>query len=195
MTGYTQDELDDIQAKWSLRFPPDLVALYRERRLVIDHPEHAYMNSFDWLTEPDKKIRDALDWPLEGFLFDVAHGLWWPEWGGMPETLPERREKFLAIFAEAPKLIPISGHRCIPETPHEAGNPVFSVWQMDVICYGADLAHYIRHEMLTDWDAEADWPPIKTIPFWSRAVAFNNERFASGRGFAFFNKDGVLPTT
>jgi hypothetical protein len=64
---------------------------------------------------------------------------------------------------------------------------------MDTIYYGADLAHYIRHETRLDWDDEAEWPPIKTIPFWSRAVAFNAERFTSGRGFAFFNRNSVLP--
>src|SRR5213078_4455823 len=120
-----------------LRLPPDLVALYHERRRVIEPPEYDYMRSFDWLTESEQKIRDAINWPLEGFLFDVDHGLWWPEWGDMPKGLEERREKLRAIFATAPKLIPIYGHRCIPETPHEAGNPIFSVWQMDTICYGA----------------------------------------------------------
>lgn len=118
MGGYTQTELDDIQAKWNFCFPPDLVELYRERRRVMDH-------SFDWLTESDEKIQAAIDWPLEGFLFDVDHGLWWPEWGEMPEAPKERRGKFRAIFSAAPKLIPIFGHRCIPETPHESGNPVF----------------------------------------------------------------------
>jgi hypothetical protein len=191
MAGYTQTELDDIQAKWGLRFPPDLLALYRERRRVIDHPQFDYMRSFDWLTEPDDKIRSAIDWPLEGFLFDVEHGLWWPEWGEIPEALDERREILRSVFATAPKLIPIYGHRCIPETPHEAGNPVFSVWQMDVIIYGADLEDYIRREMTPG--ASGHPPPAKQIPFWSRAVDFNNNRFSGGGSFKFFNQGGVLP--
>ena len=42
----------------------------------------------------------------------------------------------------APKLVPIAGHRFIPEAPHEEGNPVFSVHQTDIIYYGRDLAEY-----------------------------------------------------
>jgi hypothetical protein len=190
MSGYTQAELDDIQAKWNLRFPPDLVDLYRQRRRVIEHAEIKF-SSFDWLTDPEERIRAAIDWPLEGFLFDADHGLWWPEWGEMPGASDERHEKMRAIFSAAPKLIPIYGHRCIPETPYESGNPIFSVWQMDVIVYGADLQDYVRHELSPGLNDPL--PPVKEIPFWSRAVAFNNDRFANGASFSFLNKGGVLP--
>ncbi|HEY0105226.1 MAG TPA: hypothetical protein VGB91_04020 [Rhizomicrobium sp.] len=190
MSGYTPTELDDIQAKWDLRFPPDLVVLYRERRRVVADEKYG---SLDWTDTPDEKIRDALGWPLEGFLFDIRQGLWWPEWGDMPAGLDLRAEKLRAIFAEAPKLIPVCGHRYIPDTPHESGNPIFSVWQMDVIHYGANLDHYAGRENRVTLNADSEWPPLKPIPFWSRAVAFNNERFADGGGFAFLNRDGVLP--
>lgn len=190
MTGYTQSELDGIQAKWRLRFPPDLVALYRERRRVIDDPR---FGSLDWLEAEDALIRRALDWPLKGFLFDVENGLWWPEWGAMPEALPAREARLREIFAAAPKLIPVCGHRYIPEAPHGAGNPVFSVYQMDVIVYGADLAHYVMRENRFNPIFDEEWPPIKDVPFWSRAAEFSNQRFAGGGGFAFLDKDGVLP--
>jgi hypothetical protein len=190
MPGYTQTELDDIQAKWDLRFPPDLVALLRTRRKVIEDERYG---SLDWLGAPEEKIRDALAWPLEGFLFDVEQGLWWPDWGEMPEALPAREEKLRAIFAEAPKLIPVCGHRYIPETPHESGNPIFSVYQMDVIHYGANLEHYVAQENVAAHEAQTPWPPLKPIPFWSRAVAFNQGRFDDGGSFEFFNKDGILP--
>ncbi|MBV9989999.1 MAG: SMI1/KNR4 family protein [Alphaproteobacteria bacterium] len=189
MAGYTQSELDDIQAKWGLRFPPDLVALYRQRRKVIETPG---FDSFDWLAADDATVRDALDWPLGGFFFDVGHGLWWPEWGPMPEENSAREARLREIFAQAPKLIPVCGHRYIPETPHEAGNPVFSVYQMDVIVYGADLADYIVHEN-TVGPRIFETPPAKMIPFWSRAVEFNNQRFASGVGFACHNRNDVFP--
>ena len=62
---------------------------------------------------------------------------------------------------------------------------------MDVIVYGANLQDYVRHELTPGLDDPL--PPVKKILFWSRAVAFNNDRFANGAGFNFFNKDGVLP--
>ncbi len=45
-----------------------------------------------------------------------------------------------------PTLIPIYSHRYIPEQPHTAGNPVFSVYQTDIIYYGSDLISYLVHE-------------------------------------------------
>jgi hypothetical protein len=170
MVGYTQTELDGAQAKWSLRFPPDLIAILRERRGVIENEA-----SFDWIKSPDSVIRDSLDWPLESFWFDVQHNnAWWPDWGEKPTKPKQQYEKLGTIFAEAPKLIPVFGHRYIPEEPIEAGNPVFSVYQMDVIIYGANLEDYIYRETESHANRTArPWPPIKPIRFWTRAVEYN----------------------
>ena len=96
--GYTQSELDVAQAKYGLVFPPDLLALLRDRRPVL---------AYDWRSD-DKEIREMLKWPLEGLLFDVENNaLWWPEWGDRPGT-PEARSKVVTkVVNEAPKLIPL----------------------------------------------------------------------------------------
>jgi hypothetical protein len=195
MSGYTQGELDGIQAKWNLRFPPDLVELLKCRRKVIDLD--GKVGSFDWLEETDETIRDALEWPFQGFLFDVQNSLWWPEWGEMPIDLEQREGRLRSIFLSAPKLIPVYGHRYIPEEPFERHNPIFSVYQMDVIHYGANLEDYIMRETKPDGTGSCPQPGdpgVKRIPFWTRAVEFNNERFQNGGSFAFFNKDGILPS-
>jgi hypothetical protein len=78
-----------------------------------------------------------------------------------------------AIVNAAPRLIPLIAHRYIPDAPHEAGNPVFSVMQADTIYYGADLADYFRREFAarpTDLDPVGD---VRFIPFWSELVARN----------------------
>lgn len=160
------------------------MALYLERRSVIPG------DTFDWIGTPAHQIRDMIGWPLEGFLFDVRAGLWWPDWGERPERVPDAEDKFRAIFATAPKLIPLHGHRYLPQEPYESGNPVFSVWQMDIIHYGANLAHYVALETRV---GTAESPSMKEVPFWTRAVEFNDERFSNGGGFTFFNKGGVLP--
>src|SRR5690348_16750240 len=81
--GYSQTELDDIQDRWRLRFPLDLCALLRERRSVI----RASTGTFDWITSERTVIQRRIDWPLEGFWFDVQHNsLWWPEWGTEPSN-------------------------------------------------------------------------------------------------------------
>jgi hypothetical protein len=160
--GYTQTELDEMQATFGLVFPPDLVALWRDRRPVHGH---------DWNNEA--AIRSTLDWPRHGLLFDVENNeLWWPEWGEKPDR-PEAREEVLrSVLSRAPKLIPLMSHRYLPEQPHESGNPVFSVYQSDVIYYGADLADYFEREFLGH--SHRPWPDqIKTIPFWSDLVERN----------------------
>lgn len=160
--GYTDAELDDAQAKYDLRFPPDLLALFRDRR-----PREGY----DWRTD-DQDIRKMLAWPLEGLLFDVENdALWWPEWGVRPATPEDRAEVVAEVVNKAPKLIPLISHRYLPSEPDEAGNPVFSVYQADVIYYGSDLADYFEREF-----ADPRRPltsPIKPIRFWSELVERN----------------------
>lgn len=167
--GYSRAELDDAQARWGVCFPPDLVDLLLERRLMSPRPNHV----IDWVCSDDAVIRERLAWPFEGFWFDVEHnGLWWPEWGSRPAEVAERRAALHAAFSAAPKLIPLFGHRYLPTEPCEAGNPVFSVHQSDVIHYGADLADYFDREAF-GWGAKP-WPErIKSIPFWTTAVERN----------------------
>jgi len=160
--GYTQAELDAAQAKFGLVFPPDLVALLRDRRPLGGHA---------WTDEV--AIGRMLAWPFDGLLFDVENnGLWWPEWGERPAGPERRKEVLRSIISRAPKLIPLISHRYLPEQPHESGNPVFSVYQSDVIYYGADLADYFEREF-GGWNCRP-WPSqIKHIPFWSDLVERN----------------------
>ena len=157
--GYSQAELDDAQAKYELVFPPDLVALLRERR-----PAQGY----DWRSD-DEQIRKMLKWPLEGLLFDVENNeLWWSEWGPRPTTSGARSEVLAKIVGRAPKLIPLLSHRYLPAEPNEPGNPVFSIYQSDVIYYGFDLADYFKREFGDPTRPVAQ--QVKRIPFWSELV-------------------------
>lgn len=156
-TGYTQSEIDEAQERFSLRFPPDLVALLLDRRPI---------KGWDWRTD-DAGIHRALNQPLEGLLFDVEHnGLWWPEWGEKPHSLGKQAEIVTAVVNGAPRLIPLIRHRYIPEDPHESGNPVFSVMQSDVIYYGANLEEYFANEFGEPYRIGS----VRRIPFWSELV-------------------------
>lgn len=157
--GYTQAELDVAQAKYGLLFPPDLVALFRDRRPVL---------GYDWRTD-ENEIREKLSWPLEGLLFDVErNALWFPSWGERPRTAEARAEVLGKVVAAAPKLIPLVEHRFLPADPHEAGNPVFSIYQSDIIYYGADLADYFEREFVSTDRAFPEH--VKHIRFWSDLV-------------------------
>lgn len=136
---------------------------------------------FDWRSD-DAAIREALAWPLDGLFFDLEHaGLWHAKWGPRPEALAWQKERVRELVAAAPKLIPIMSHRYISETPHEAGNPVFSVYQSDIIYYGANLADYFEREFFPEGKMfnPIDYSSIRRIEFWSFLV----ENFAEGLNY------------
>jgi hypothetical protein len=164
LKGYTQAELDSAQRRFGLEFPPDLIALLRDKRPANGH---------DWTNDAD--IRRALAWPFEGLLFDVEQNhLWWPEWGTRPTNADARKEILRSVVSRAPKLIPLIGHRYLPEEPREQGNPVFSVYQADVIYYGANLTDYFEREFL-GFNHRPWSQPTKHIPFWSDLVERNGD--------------------
>ncbi len=61
--GYRQDELDRAQEMFGLVFPPDLVALFRERRPVSGQ---------DWRSD-FVEIREMPERPFGGLIFDVEN--------------------------------------------------------------------------------------------------------------------------
>ena len=89
--------------------------------------------------------------------------------------------------------IPVYVHRRMPDRPHAAGNPVFSVHQTNIIYYGADLRDYLLHEFLGDKDL-GRWPipdSVRRIEFWD-IRRFFEVRWR--RGWAVFdNRKGILP--
>jgi hypothetical protein len=160
--GYSAAELERAQERFQLTFPPDLIALLRDRRPA---------GGPDWNDEATVRSRVAR--PFEGLLFDVEeNGLWWPEWGDRPDNVDARAEVLRTVVGKAPRLIPIFSHRYLPATPDLAGNPVFSVYQSDVIHYGTDLHDYIDREE-RGWDHKP-WPEVvREIDFWSELVRRN----------------------
>ena len=153
-------ELDRAQEQFGLRFPSDLCDLLQD---------HGIPGGYDWAgdTQP---IKSALSWPLEGLLFDVEeNGLWWPEWGDRPTDEPDRAAVVAEVLDAAPKLIPLLGHRYLPEEPQVRGNPVFSVYQSDIIIYGASLADWMNVEFDRTYQTNPQWP-VRQIEFWSLTV-------------------------
>jgi len=158
-SGLTDLELEIAEKKFNFRFPPDLRAFLHTALPTGKH----FPN---WRSGDETEIRERLGWPLHGCLFDVEHSdFWLPEWGKRPEMLSDAFTIVTEMIAEAPKLIPIYSHRFIPEEPSEAGNPIFSVYQMDIIYYGFDLDDYLRHEF--DLPGRKEWPAqVRPIKFW-----------------------------
>lgn len=152
--GYTDGELRDVQAEYGFTFQRDHADVLREVT-----PE----GWFDWLGD-STRVRAALAWPIDGVLLDVKNAFWFPEWGIRPEPREAALELASQHLARVPQLVPVYGHRYIPAAPERSGAPVFSVYQSDVIYYGADLADYCVREFL---DAAAGRTHRRPIRFWS----------------------------
>jgi hypothetical protein len=145
----------------------------------------------DWREGDQARLRDWLDLPRQGILFDIQHNdFWLAEWGDKPANLKDACRIANELIAKAPKLIPVYSHRMMPDEPHKAGNPVFSVHQTDIIHYGYDLLHYLREEF-----GVARWwtPPSEPRPihFWD-LERFQNVRWKDG-SCVFDNSRGNLP--
>lgn len=112
-----------------------------------------------------------LEWPYNGICFDVENNQFWMrEWGEKPDNLEEALYIAKRYVFRAPILIPIFSHRYIPSEPEMAGNPVYSVYQTDIIFYGYDIPSYLNNEFnvpLPGWQQKSP----KYIRFWGDLVS------------------------
>lgn len=155
--GLTAEEISDIEELFGFRFNPDHRTLLRQALPV--GPRWP-----DWRAGTAESLRRLLRAPVDGVLFDVeTNGFWWPGWGSRPTDPEATLEAARSELARTPRLIPVYGHRYAPALP-ETGLPVYSVMQTDVICYGRDLANYLRHE----FDGAARLEPLSSVPFWGQ---------------------------
>src|SRR5262249_429710 len=132
----------------------------------------------DWRTgvmqrrQESVSIEQVLTWPLEGICFDIErNNFWMSEWGPRPERLEEALDHARQKVREAPMLIPIFSHRYLPSEPASSGNPIFSVWQTDIICYGIDLKSYLAREfeLRVENKGNGNRRP-RRIRFWSDVI-------------------------
>ena len=166
-SGLSEDELDRVQKEFGRNFPPDL-RYFLERGLPRGD---RFPN---WRT-PDAGLRQQLLWPFEGFEFDILQsGYWRIAWGVPPDADADAVSFAMMLLAKAPPLVPIMGHSYLPSEPALEGNPVFSVYQTDVIHRGGDLAAYlfwIHHDEEKEDELEPLYPPFspsyRHIEFWT----------------------------
>jgi hypothetical protein len=121
----------------------------------------------DWRHGPTEELAEQLDAPREGVLFDVEHNnIWCPGWGEKPSSVKSALDRCSELIADAPKLIPVYGHRYIVSGAEPHSNPVLSVHQTDIIVYGATLEQYLLHEFLGQKNSDPLDGPLNEIEFW-----------------------------
>ena len=157
--GLSPSEIDAIEEKYKFRFPPDLLS-FLQYALPVS-------KSFpDWRNGDENALAEKLRWPADGICFDIQYNnFWMEEWGAKPANLIDAFQLARREIAKAPVLIPVYSHRYMPDDPNLDGNPVFSVYQTDIIYYGVDLASYFAAEFRMprpSWAANEE----RYIRFW-----------------------------
>lgn len=169
--GLTSEEASRAEQLFGFVFPPDL----RELLSLVLPLGREFPNWRD-----PESVRPRMDWPFQGIAFDIEHGFWRRNWGTRPSDTVEALAIARTAVGEAPKLVPIWGHRYIPADPPEAGNPVLSVYQTDIVFYGGNLRKYLRLECRTISHEEAMSGEVRRIPFWTELVEENIEGDEAG---------------
>ena len=176
--GLTAVELEQIQKRYSLSFPSDLIE-FLSIGLPISKNFPNWRTGVSETSAGPKSIEQILQWPTDGILFDVRHDEFWlPTWGDRPESIDDALIEASRQIALAPRLIPVWGHRYLPSEPLTDGNPVLSVMQTDIIYYGVDLSAYFLREfgIETQTKSNGQLAP-RRIRFWSEIVAYQDELF------------------
>ena len=164
--GLSDEEVQQIENKFNLKFPPDLL-YFLQKELPVSND---FVNWRSGLKSKSEAIaiRKKLDWPFDGMVFDIEkNGFWIEEWGTKSDNVSENIATAKRHYKTYPKMIPIRSHRYIPSKPYKAANPVFSIYQTDIIYYGYDLAHYLANEFhfeLSNDFIKLDKP--RHIEFW-----------------------------
>jgi hypothetical protein len=160
--GLTGGELDAIEAEFAFSFADDHRAF-----LAAGLPTGRGWP--DWRDGDRAALRERLAWPLEGVLFDVAENSFWYEaWGPRPVEDADAVNVARGWLLTAPRMVPVYSHRYLPAGHGTSGHPVLSIYQTDVISYGANLVDFLREEFgLGDRSAA---PAHPTVDFWSRLL-------------------------
>jgi hypothetical protein len=160
--GLTGAELDAVEAEFAFSFADDHRAF-----LAAGLP---YGRSWpDWRDGDRAALRERLAWPVEGVLFDVVQNeFWYDGWGPRPDAEDDAVAIARGQLVTAPRMVPVYSHRYLPAGRGTSGHPVLSIYQTDVIGYGADLVDFLHHEF--GIGAAAAVPRRPTVAFWSRLL-------------------------
>jgi hypothetical protein len=165
--GLTDAEFARIEQDYDFEFADDHRA-FLAAGLPLDAPAPGRRSPWpDWRDGDPGDLRERLDWPVDGVLFDVEHNVrWHPAWGQRPAGTSAALRTARQHLSRAPRMIPVFGHRYLPAGRGTCGHPVLSIYQSDIIVYGTDLADYITCEF-SRRVISADWAAPPMVPFWS----------------------------
>jgi hypothetical protein len=172
--GLSVTEIARIEREYQLEFAEDHRAFLAAGLPLSEPTAPGHSGAWpDWRDGDPAELRDRLDWPVSGVLFDVAHNAFWhPSWGPRPASTDEATQTARAHLGQVARMVPVYSHRYLPGGRGSHGHPVLSMYQTDIIVYGTDLADYVAHEFRrSQWSIGADWTRPALVPFWSEFLS------------------------
>ena len=161
--GMSEGQIAAAQDFYRINFPTDL----KEMLMAFMPVGEGFYDWRDYSAGNVENIKKMLMWPIDGCLFDVENNdFWLKSWGEKPDGLSAKLETAREYMEKAPIMIPIYAHRYISSVPNEAGNPVYSVHQTDIIFYGRDIWDYFEVEFGEKKHREIEFDKIKPVSFW-----------------------------
>ena len=160
--GLSQAEIEKIEKRYNIHFPSELLELYTVALPI----SCGFYNWRDESKDNVRDIRDSLIRPIKDLLEYPSDIDWSDNWGQEPDNEEEREKVILSKMQYAPQMIPIYGHRYIAEGK-EGENPIFSIHDSDIICYGKDLFTYLQTEFGIIEMPQIVVDQLTYIPFWS----------------------------
>ncbi|XP_024386120.1 uncharacterized protein [Physcomitrium patens] len=150
--GLSDEEFEKIEATYGFTFPPDLKGILQEGLPTGS----GFPN---WRTGNVQQLRMRINLPILRLLHEVAHSrFWWKPWGPRPLEIDHAVRIARSALRKAPLLVPMHGHCYISSAPNDAGNPVFLVYQNNVVYCGYDVADFFEREAFRAHDGE---PPFE----------------------------------
>lgn len=169
--GLRSEEFDRWEAEGKFRFPPDL-------RWFLAGGVPMGSRFPDWRSSWSM-LAQYFTWPSEGICFEIREANYWrQEWGARPADDNRAIETAASYINAAPTLIPIYGHSYLPSEPCSENNPVFSVYQTDIIHRGSNLAEYLLWLFHDEDSLDEGMYPVYSekyqyIRFWTDLVREN----------------------
>ncbi|ENB7694341.1 SMI1/KNR4 family protein [Escherichia coli] len=161
--GLSEAEITAIEQTFNFRFPLDCKAFLHNALPATEGFIHWRQTLHSGKME--REVKQRLKIPLDGILYDVMKNNFWLDiWGEKPLNLDSRKDHFDKISNQCPVLIPLYKHRYM-STSYTGGNPVYSVYNSDIICAGNDLASWMKTEfnLALPQHYQADKKPVH---FW-----------------------------
>jgi hypothetical protein len=194
--GLSEPELLEIEARYGVRFPPDLRSLL-EVGVPVTRTKRGLFVWPDWATDDRRErswIASNLAAPIDHILRAVEHEpWWWTAWGERPSSKAEGVRVAEAALRGAPRLVWLGGGGYLPFVPDASGNALF--W---INPNAGGEAYVVARNLTTlnwhNYGVEPPWPEdlpkrrpsiwdqgrfeeeaaaARWVPFWSELAAWN----------------------